>query len=192
MWEGQALPHHTKFGNYRYKIVDSRAFLSWSLIHGLRWSGLIKAEPGVNGLHIGSLNTIKGTSIQLISLDLFWNLWSYCEPQLLSVVTVSTIGILILANNIETKFPSDLIILTSKIGQVLILCTYIINLSPAWGLASVTCKVFCSHISPRAVLCWFSLLSIQLSNTMAHWTFQHQPRGFGIAGKLSIRYPPAK
>ena len=46
MWEGQALPHHTKFGNCRYKIVDSRAFLSWSLIHGLRWSGLIKAEPG--------------------------------------------------------------------------------------------------------------------------------------------------
>ena len=45
MWEGQALPHHTKFGNCRYKIVDSRAFLSWSLIHGLRWSGLIKAEP---------------------------------------------------------------------------------------------------------------------------------------------------
>ena len=47
MWEeGQALPHHTKFGNCRYKIVDSRAFFSWSLIHGLRWSGLIKAEPG--------------------------------------------------------------------------------------------------------------------------------------------------
>ena len=45
MWERQALPHHTKFGNCRYKIVDSRAFLSWSLIHGLRWSGLIKAEP---------------------------------------------------------------------------------------------------------------------------------------------------
>ena len=45
MWEGQALPHDTKFGNCRYKIVDSRAFPSWSLIHGLRWSGLIKAEP---------------------------------------------------------------------------------------------------------------------------------------------------
>ena len=46
MWEGQALPHDTKFGNCRCKIVDSRAFPSWSLIHGLRWSGLIKAEPG--------------------------------------------------------------------------------------------------------------------------------------------------
>ena len=34
------------FGNCRCKIVDSRAFPSWSLIHGLRWSGLIKAEPG--------------------------------------------------------------------------------------------------------------------------------------------------
>ena len=46
MWEGLSLPHDTKFGNCRCKIVDSRAFPSWSLIHGLRWSGLIKAEPG--------------------------------------------------------------------------------------------------------------------------------------------------
>ena len=47
MWEGQALPHDTKFGNCRDKIVDSRAFLSWSLIHGSSWSRLIKAEPGL-------------------------------------------------------------------------------------------------------------------------------------------------
>ena len=46
MWEGLSLPHDTKFGNCKCKIVDSRAFPSWSLIHGLRWSGLIKAEPG--------------------------------------------------------------------------------------------------------------------------------------------------
>ena len=46
MWEGLSLPHDTKLGNCRCKIVDSRAFPSWSLIHGLRWSGLIKAEPG--------------------------------------------------------------------------------------------------------------------------------------------------
>ena len=46
MWEGLSLPHDTKFGNCRCKIVDSRAFPSWFLIHGLRWSGLIKAEPG--------------------------------------------------------------------------------------------------------------------------------------------------
>ena len=46
MWEGLSLPHDTKFGNCRCKIVDSRAFPSWSLIHGLRWSGLINAEPG--------------------------------------------------------------------------------------------------------------------------------------------------
>ena len=52
MWEGQALPHDTKFGNCRCKIVDSRAFPSWSLIHGLRWSGLIKAEPGVPQLNV--------------------------------------------------------------------------------------------------------------------------------------------
>ena len=47
MWEGLSLPHDTKFGNCRCRIVDSRAFPTWSLIHGLRWSGLIKAEPVV-------------------------------------------------------------------------------------------------------------------------------------------------
>ena len=53
MWEGLSLPHDTKFGNCRYKIVDSRSFHSWSLIHGLRWSGLIKVGPaGQNGHHI--------------------------------------------------------------------------------------------------------------------------------------------
>ena len=47
MWEGLSLPHDTKFGNCRCKIVDSRSFPSWSLIHGLRWSGLIKVGPGL-------------------------------------------------------------------------------------------------------------------------------------------------
>ena len=46
MWEGLSLPHDTKFGNCRCEIVDSRSFSSWSLIHGLRWSGLIKVGPG--------------------------------------------------------------------------------------------------------------------------------------------------
>ena len=50
MWEGSSLPHDTKFGNSRCEIVDSRAFPSWSLIHGLRWSGLIKAEPAEQSL----------------------------------------------------------------------------------------------------------------------------------------------
>ena len=50
MWEGLSLPHDTKFGNCRCEIVDSRAFPSWSLIHGLRWSALIKAEPGLEYL----------------------------------------------------------------------------------------------------------------------------------------------
>ena len=35
-----------RFGNCRCKIVDSRVFPIWSLIHGSSWSGLIKAEPG--------------------------------------------------------------------------------------------------------------------------------------------------
>ena len=46
LWEGQALPQDTKFSNCRDKIVDSRAFISWSLIHGSSWSGLIKLGPG--------------------------------------------------------------------------------------------------------------------------------------------------
>ena len=52
MWEGSSLPHDTKFGNCRCEIVDSRAFPSWSLIHGLRWSSLIKAEPGVQWMYV--------------------------------------------------------------------------------------------------------------------------------------------
>ena len=51
MWEGQALPHDTKFGNSRCEIVGRRVVFIWSLIHGLRWSGLIKAEPGQDGRH---------------------------------------------------------------------------------------------------------------------------------------------
>ena len=58
-WEGQALPHDTEFGNCRDKIVDSRAFLSWSLIHGLSWSGLIKVGPGYRQLNY--TNTLKSS-----------------------------------------------------------------------------------------------------------------------------------
>ena len=47
MWEGQALPHDTKFGNSRCEIVGRRVIFIWSLIHGSSWSGLIKVGPGV-------------------------------------------------------------------------------------------------------------------------------------------------
>ena len=47
MWEGQALPHDTKFGNCRCKIVGRRVIFIWPLIHGSSWSRLIKAEPGI-------------------------------------------------------------------------------------------------------------------------------------------------
>ena len=46
MWEGQALPHDTKFGNSRCEIVGRRVIFIWSLIHGSSWSGLIKVGPG--------------------------------------------------------------------------------------------------------------------------------------------------
>ena len=43
-------PTWHKCGNCRCKIVDSRVFHNWSLIHGLRWSGLVKAESDlING-----------------------------------------------------------------------------------------------------------------------------------------------
>ena len=47
MWEGQALPHDTKFGNSRCEIVGRRVIFIWSLIHGSSWSGLIKVGPGL-------------------------------------------------------------------------------------------------------------------------------------------------
>ena len=46
MWEGQALPHDTKFSNSRCEIVGRRVIFIWSLIHGSSWSGLIKVGPG--------------------------------------------------------------------------------------------------------------------------------------------------
>ena len=51
MWEGQALPHDTKFGNSRCEIVGRRVIFIWSLIHGSSWSGLIKVGPGQHSGH---------------------------------------------------------------------------------------------------------------------------------------------
>ena len=47
MWEGLSLPHDTKFRNCRGEIVDRWRIFIWSLIHRSGWSGLIKAEPGL-------------------------------------------------------------------------------------------------------------------------------------------------
>ena len=78
MWEGLSLPHDTKFGNCRCKIVDGRSFPSWSLIHGSSWSGLIKVGPGATCLVIlstrscwipynsGSKNAAFGESVQCL------------------------------------------------------------------------------------------------------------------------------
>ena len=77
MWEGQALPHDTKFGNSRCEIVGRRVIFIWSLIHGLRWSGLIKAELGQ--CHWGEQSTLThlgptkmAVAIQTCSIALFW------------------------------------------------------------------------------------------------------------------------
>ena len=58
MWEGQALPHDTKFRNCRGRIVDSRAFPSWSLIPGSSWSGLIKVGPGLATLSLKDMGEV--------------------------------------------------------------------------------------------------------------------------------------
>ena len=63
MWEGQALPHDTKFSNCRCEIVGRRVIFIWSLIHGSSWSGLIKAEPGFNEWHIKQYNTVMTWSV---------------------------------------------------------------------------------------------------------------------------------
>ena len=73
MWEGLSLPHDTKFGNCRCKIVDSRSFPSWSLIHGLRWSGLIKVGQGFSNFGI-SENALACEKLvhNPISLPMVW------------------------------------------------------------------------------------------------------------------------
>ena len=83
MWEGQALPHDTKFGNSRCEIVGRRVIFIWSLIHGLRWSGLIKAEPGwlFNSLlwPLGDGEAILDNQLQSYVKDRYLEqfLWNY-------------------------------------------------------------------------------------------------------------------
>ena len=84
MWEGQALPHDTKFRNCRGKIVDSRAFPSWSLIHGSSWSGLIKVGPGLKSQATPRISRLfsliikrhKNTVLQLQRLHR-WTVWDW-------------------------------------------------------------------------------------------------------------------
>ena len=84
MWEGQALPHDTKFGNCRCKIVGRRVIFIWSLIHGSSGSGLIKAEPG------GNTSTTSQVSVTIwCSKSKFDKIW---DPfQILGKVTPSMI-----------------------------------------------------------------------------------------------------
>ena len=91
MWEGLSLPHDTKFGNCRCKIVDSRVFPIWSLIHGSSWSGLIKAEPGwpvIRDAITVMWHCSNVYSFQLCGLEMWWiifkNNWKplLCHPKL--------------------------------------------------------------------------------------------------------------
>ena len=68
MWEGQALPHDTKFGNSRCEIVGRRVIFIWSLIHGSSWSGLIKVGPVPNWNKTQQNKTVL---IQYITRDMY-------------------------------------------------------------------------------------------------------------------------
>ena len=75
MWEGLSLPHDTKFGNCRCKIVDSRSFPSWSLIHGLRWSGLIKVGPGASEVALKDMRISTSTKLQHVQVYILSVVW---------------------------------------------------------------------------------------------------------------------
>ena len=77
LWEGQALPQDTKFGNCRDKIVDSRAFISWSLIHGSSWSGLIKLGPERDELKC-DVSEMTSVGVQVCELKKFCEIMCWC------------------------------------------------------------------------------------------------------------------
>ena len=97
MWEGLSLPHDTKFGNCRCNIVDIRSFHSWSLIHGLRWSGLIKVGPGHQQQlywlsHLSSQNSQRFRYDFLENhLNKHWKLWSWESVSCISICINSSI-----------------------------------------------------------------------------------------------------
>ena len=70
MWEGQALPHDTKFCNCRCEIVGRGVIFIWSLIPGSSWSGLIKAEPG---RHLDIKTVFPGMGIFIIKIRQLWD-----------------------------------------------------------------------------------------------------------------------
>ena len=77
-WEGLSLPHDTKFGNCRSEIVDRRVIITWSLIHGSSWSGLIKVGPES---FENILNLLLDSPEAILKwLPLFWNdSTNYCQ-----------------------------------------------------------------------------------------------------------------
>ena len=78
MWEGLALPHDTKFCNCRGEIVDKKVIFTWSLIHGLSWSGLIKADPDVfPSIYISLILIIQSHTVR----DILLLLQHVCLPK---------------------------------------------------------------------------------------------------------------
>ena len=90
---GQALPHDTKFGNSRCKIVGRRVIFIWSLIHGSSWSGLIKAEPGATTGYsvVFCFNTIAADTLATCISNYGMEYAGSCLPQE-RISTVCTIS----------------------------------------------------------------------------------------------------
>ena len=68
--EGQALPHDAKFHVCDRKIADGRVIFGRSLIHGLRWFGLINAEPEMRLILAGMMP--QACVISTYRVSLYW------------------------------------------------------------------------------------------------------------------------
>ena len=117
MWEGQALPHDTKFGNSRCEIVGRRVIFIWSLIHGSSWSGLIKVRPGCsnelliwfhharsyvtcNLMEHPYIGKYKFTTSPCLCKELMWDQYIPClNPDKHTEADVSSKGLLIITVN---------------------------------------------------------------------------------------------
>ena len=80
MWEGQALPHDTKFSNCRCEIVGRRVIFIWSLIPGSSWSGLIKAEPDCSVCHLFNGMIYVGYVLSMLhcTVETLYNTVNFC------------------------------------------------------------------------------------------------------------------
>ena len=83
LWEGLSLPHDTKFGNCRGKMVDRRVIFIWSLILGSSWSCLIKVGPGCGRARYLARRPQSGSTPCWCSFlcPFVWSRWNFRDLQ---------------------------------------------------------------------------------------------------------------